>query len=248
MGGRVHVGNDGHMAVDKRIQWAVNVSAASWIIPRLHEFNQDTGSVVPGGFEAYCRVFHPAGPSYPDGSFCSWVEIAERNGRIAHPNMQFHMINRSKGSPAPDALHEGSGPSEGTLPPKERQRLLELLRPETGTPDDCWFCIWEGYGNIDVRGPLVRLPNRNYGLYGGPIDLATAPLDVPWDDQSPNVWWPEDRAWIVATEIGYAWTYVGGSQRLIDKVVSDDLLEAMPVRLEDLPFWTGDTVNVDVED
>jgi hypothetical protein len=32
---------------------------------------------------------------------------------------------------------------------------------------------------------------------------------------------------------------------LTDDIVSDDLLEAMPVRLDDLPFWTGDTVNVD---
>ena len=38
-----------------------------------------------------------------------------------------------------------------------------------------------------------------------------------------------------------------GSEKLIDGVVSDDLLEAMPVRLDDLPFWTSDTVNVDAE-
>jgi len=74
-----------------------------------------------------------------------------------------------------------------------------------------------------------------------------APLDVPWDAQSPNLWWPDDHAWIVATEIDYAWSYVGGSQHLIDRVVSDDLLEAMPVLLDDSPFWTGDTVNTDAE-
>jgi hypothetical protein len=246
MGGTQALGHDGSMAVDERIQWAVNDSAASWIGPRLHPFNQDTGSVVPEGFEAYCLVFHPEGPNYPDGSFLSWAEIAKRNGRIAHRNMQFHMINRPIGSPVPDRLHTGSGPSQGSLLSRERQRLVELLRPETGTPDHCWFCIWEGYGNINVRGPLVRLPHRNYGLYGGPIDLALAPLDVPWIDQSPNLWWPHDQAWIVATEVDYAWTYVGGSQKLIGEIISDHLLEAMPVRLDDSPFWTGDTLNVDV--
>ncbi len=155
------VGHDGPMTVDERIRWAVNVTAASWIGPRLHSFNQDTGSVVPEGFEAYCRVFHPEGPIYPDGSFRSWAEIAECNGRIAHPNMQFHMINRPAGTPAPNRLHAGSGPSEGSLRPRERQRLLDLLRPETATPDLCWFCIWDGYGSIDVRGPLVQLPHRS---------------------------------------------------------------------------------------
>jgi hypothetical protein len=233
--------------VDERIQWARDASAASWISPRLRPLNQDTGSVVPEGFEAYCRVFHPDGPIYPDGSFRSWAEIARTNGRVAHANMQFHMINRPKGSPVPDPLHEGSGPSEGCLPPRERQRLLEFLRPETRTPDRCWFCIWEGYGHVEVPLPLVRLPARNYGLYSGPIDLAMAPLDVPWDAQSPNLWWPDDHAWIVATEIDYAWSYVGGSKHLIDSVVSDDLLEAMPVLLDDSPFWSGDTVNADAE-
>jgi hypothetical protein len=161
--------------------------------------------------------------------------------------MQFHMINRPVGSPAPDMLHEGSGPSEGSLPPRERQHLVELLRTKTGTPDRCWFCIWEGFGNIEVRGPLVKLPNRNYGLYEGPIDMAMVLLDVPWMDQSPNLWWPEDRSWIVVTEIDYAWTYVGGSRELINRICSDDLIEAMPVRLDDPPYWKGDTLNFDVE-
>jgi hypothetical protein len=203
--------------------------------------------VVPEGIEAYCRIFHPEGPNYPDGSFRSWAEVAESNGRIAHPNMQFHVISRPMGNAAPDPMNGGSGPSTGSLPPRERQRLLGLLRPETRTPEHCWFCIWEGYGNIEVRGPLVQLQSRNYGLYAGSIELAMAPLDTPWNDQSPNLWWPEDHSWIVATEIDYAWTYVGGSQRLIDNVVSDDLLEAMPVHLSDSPFLTGDTVNVDPE-
>jgi len=39
--------------------------------------------------------------------------IARSNGRIAHPNRQFHMINRPPGSRAPDPLGTGSGPSEG---------------------------------------------------------------------------------------------------------------------------------------
>ena len=235
------------VAVDERIQWARDGAAAGWIGPRLHDFGQDTGSVVPEGFEAYCRVFHPDGPNFPDGSFRSWGEIARSNGRVAHSKMQFHRINRAKGSPVAAPLSE-VGPSEGSLPIRERQRLLELLRPETGTSDLCWYCIWEGHGNIEVPLPVVQLPERNYGLYSGSIDLAMAPLDVPWSDQSPNLWWPDDRAWIVVTEIDFAWSYVGGSQHLIDDIVSDSLLEAMPVHLDDAPFWISDTVNVDVED
>ncbi len=232
------------MAVDERIRWATDISPASWIGPRLHSFGQDTGSVVPEGFEAYCRVFHPEGPLFPDASYRSWSEIAQANGRIAHAGMQFHMIDRPVGGPVPSRLHSGSGPSEGSPPPRERERLVELLKPETTAPDRCWFCIWDGYGGIDVSGArLVSLPAREYALYAGPIDLALAPLDVPWNDQSPNLWWPDDRTWVVVAEIDFAWTYVGGHRRLIDRIVADDLLEAFPIQLRDSPFWDGDTVN-----
>lgn len=41
------------------------VEAADWIHGRLHTFAQDVGSVVPTGFAAYARIFHPA--SQPPG-------------------------------------------------------------------------------------------------------------------------------------------------------------------------------------
>jgi hypothetical protein len=193
----------GAIAVDERIHWAREMSAAGWIKLRLHEFGQDTGSGVPDGFEAYCRVFHPEGPVFPDGSFRSWAEIARSNGRVAYPNMQFHRIKRLKGSPV-DELLSDVGSSEESPPLREREVLLELLRPETETPELYWFCIWKGYGHIEVLWPVVQLPARNYGLHSGSIDLAMAPLDVPWNDRSPNLRWPDDRARVVATEIDHA--------------------------------------------
>jgi len=38
---------------------------------------------------------------------------------------------------------------------------------------------------------------------------------------------PADRAWCVATEIDFAWTYVGGSRELIDAILADARLEAV---------------------
>ena len=26
------------------------------------------------------------------------------------------------------------------------------------------------------------------------------------------MWWPDDRAWFVSTQVDYAWTYIGGAQ------------------------------------
>jgi hypothetical protein len=48
------------------------------------------------------------------------------------------------------------------------------------------------------------------------------------DDHSPNLWWPDDRAWCIATETDLAWTYVGGSAALISEVLANPRLEAQP--------------------
>lgn len=247
------------MAPDPRITWLGDVHPAEWIAPLLHEFCSDTGSVIPEGFEAYCRIFHPIRSSPSGAASKSWTAVAQENGRVVHPEMQIHMISRPAGSAAPeydlnDFLNELDW---GSLPLPERADLVDLLRGETRTPELCWFCIWDGFGAFDFAGESerVHLPNRDYVLYSGPIELAMAPLetgppdvaadqlDEPWDTQSPNLWWPEDRAWFVATEIDYAWTYVGGTSRLINSILGSDELEALRARLTDQPFLDADTVN-----
>jgi len=123
------------------------------------------------------------------------------------------------------------------------------------------FCIWDGYGwdhqvvlssgppgaadelladpiPFEVRdGPRVRLPNRDYFLYEGALRDATAWLDSK--GQSPNLWWPEDQSWCVATEIDLPWSYVGGSHQLASDLLSDDRLEALPAQPDD-PLHSDD--------
>jgi len=94
----------------------------------------------------------------------------------------------------------------------------------------------------------VQHPNRAYALFAGPIELAVASLDVPWQTNSPNLWWPEDRAWVVATEIDYAWTYVGGRAGLIEKLLASDTLEVFPAKLTDKPFYDSDVVNAALDE
>jgi hypothetical protein len=233
------------MARDERITWLSDVSPADWIAPRLHPFNEDTGSVVPEGFDAYCRIFHPIEPRWSETRRKTWAEIASENGMIAHPEMQFHMINRTVDTAPPLTYESGHGPRWGSLPRRERAELVDVLRPETLSPDRCWFCVWEGFGHNDHSGGRVRHPNRDYMLYAGAIELALASLDVP--TVSPNLWWPDDRAWIVVTEIDYAWTYVGGSARLVERLLASNKLEVLPTKLSDKPFYSGDVVNARLE-
>jgi hypothetical protein len=81
-------------------------------------------------------------------------------------------------------------------------------------------------------GPRVELPGRNYVLFVGPLAGLPALMDVQ-DGHSPNLWWPDDRAWCVATEIDLAWSYVGGPAALISDALANPRLEAQPASPDD---------------
>ena len=42
------------------LEYVDDLTPAKWIAERLHPFAQDAGSVIPPGFDAYARIFHPA--------------------------------------------------------------------------------------------------------------------------------------------------------------------------------------------
>lgn len=220
--------------------WLRDVSPAAWIGPRLHPFGKDIGSVIPQGFAAYARIFHPV---ELDGSRRErWSDVAARNGHIVHSEMQFHMIAAPRGETPTVDYNRRNQPRMGTLHIEQRRIIVEHLRKATTTPDTCWFAMWEGFGGLDERVPeRVELPNRNYLLYAGTIDRA---LDSPAPfDQSPNLWWPEDRAWFVATEIDFDSTFVGGADSLIAALVSDKRLEALPIALSGRADAAADRMN-----
>jgi hypothetical protein len=52
-------------------------------------------------------------------------------------------------------------------------------------------------------------------------------------DQSANLWWPDDDAWCVATELDFKSTYIGGPESLITALVGDRALEVLQVAVTD---------------
>ena len=103
----------------------------------------------------------------------------------------------------PDPAYEGQSANDVDVDevPDETASLrvaLETLRRHTRTPDDCYFCLWDGWGDIEggdavrilekrtgkvsrgpliapafppsvVRGPKVAVPNRAYFLFRGSV-------------------------------------------------------------------------------
>jgi hypothetical protein len=125
-----------------------------------------------------------------------------------------------------------------------RAYIADVLRVHTTTPDRCWLCLWDGYGDLhgppsvaytyfwssdtpeDLRRPpppppqpklrlsRVRLPNRDYLLFTGSVEQGDG-----WE-RGPELWWPDDRAWCVASEIDLAYTLVGGSDELCGELIA----------------------------
>lgn len=93
-----------------------------------------------------------------------------------------------------------------------------------------------------LDAPRLELPGREYLLFAGPLRAAGYlgqrtpasvrgrwPLPCLWR-QSPNLLWPRDRSWCLATDVDVDSTLVGGPASLVDALVAGGaVLEAYRV-------------------
>ncbi|MDP9226816.1 MAG: hypothetical protein M3P18_23830 [Actinomycetota bacterium] len=205
---------------------------------------------------AYLRTETPQGIGH---ELATWSDVARWSGKVLTTQACIDdLLVRGDGALWSE---RGSRPREGQLDPLYLRRLVELLAPTLGVTRDVWFLVWSGYGDGKVYtrqykrvaetseqrehddmelNPSWRGSGRRYLLFSGSIgapresaesNLLAEPLrSVP---RPPNFWWPTDREWFVSTDIDFFSTYVGGSASLIGTVLEDDVLETMPVDLDD---------------
>jgi hypothetical protein len=249
---------------DDLLRAECDVAVAQWIAPRLGEFSSVAGT-APDGFEAYVRVCHPADR---DGHLYTWAHVARETGRTVHPVMQWHaLVGASDYLNMSDSTWPGGDPRRGSLEPSVLGPLCAVLAEHTSTPRACLLGLWYGYGFIDgglttvaypvgsgraggvTRDPpafsrdrrTLVLPAREYFLFRGPI-AAALEMSSRWD-QSPNLFWPEDRAWFMASEIDFDSTVIGGSSELAQALLAAPGLDAWPVDPGDLLSADADTIN-----
>lgn len=224
-----------------------DTAPAKWLEAAVsrHPFHS-VGHLVPDLFEAYARVLHPA-LSGLNGEHVRWRAVASKTGRVVHPFMQFERIAGIPDGPQ-SKVSWGQRPRAGQGPLVE---LTSTLRRFTSDPAKCWIGMWEGFGGLDMIEELdgaakVTIPQRAYYLFRGPLEAvpALASAGTPWG--APNLWWPDDRSWCVATDIDLDSTYVGGTHTCIDALLSDPALEVFPSRIEDRIDVGADEINPEI--
>lgn len=274
---------------EPKLYSSTRLDEAEWLSPRLRS-SGSVASIVPDGFPAYVRIFHPSRGPYDQLS--TWAEVAARSGRTMHRLAQFHAIEQHRASVDHESRSYGevinglvNPPNNGSLQSDLLAALCEILAEHTTTRESCFFCLWDGHGWLpdkptggdlvftasadslknttstaiqpspvlppfptDVENqPRIDLPFRSYFLFEGPLGAAN---QFGWrltDDcfmpESPNLFWPEDRAWCVASEIDLYCTLVAGSEALAKTLIADKRLETWRVYPRDSVTYDSDEVN-----
>ncbi len=154
------------------------------------------------------------------------------------------------------AADEGDGP-DGAVADQHRHWLSASLHDFFNNPFQ--KPTWQpGILSDEIsRGPRLQLPDRDHVLFRGGIDEFTDPTwpaRMPWAEPdldphnatfvtSPSLVWPDDRAWVVVTEIDYDSTIVAGAADLVAAIVADPRLEAAQISAGADLTWDADEVN-----
>ena len=225
---------------------ALDPSAGEWLARAAQKASPGTvAALVTTRFPAIARIFHPAVRYVGDDDVeVRWASVADANGTTAHPLMQWGSITGAmeyfeNDDQAP--LWHGA-PARGHLPAPVADRLVEVLARHTKVPEDCWFGVETG-GAVLTDHPTLEIDGRAYWLVYGPISLAATNMAAEPFEQSANLWWPADRAWLVVTDAELVTTYVAGSAACIADVLALDTLETAPAERKHRVTWDADRVN-----
>ena len=235
-------------------------AVGGWIAPELTGERGAVTGLVPDRYDAYVRILHP--PSM-HGDALTWAQVAAELGRTVHPLAQWDAIVGADRWRNEKPDWPGNPPPMGDLANHLLGPLLETLGEFTATPRRAFFGIWAGttWGTVspttmtthstddlsyafsadEADLPPLALPRR-YTVLTGSVDRAV--LVKRWlSPSSPNLIWPEDRAWFLATEIEFDSTLVGGTEKPARRILEDGRLEAFPIGPRDLLTWDADKIN-----
>ncbi len=202
------------MIFGNRVDAARSIEPSTWIAERCRGVWGTVGALVPNDYPsvlrlhapdqdlddwwgAYRRVFttiaevgerHTASPD--DGWFAVWEGYGFASGT--------KMYVWSESDDPDDAAATAVAAEQERLRAHEQRRRAEI--PEALS-----------------RIPRFDLPHRAYFLLGGPVGAVADLRDPGTPDrwQRPDLFWPDDRRWFVATDVDFWSLYVGGDHDFV---------------------------------
>ena len=237
--------------IDKaQLEIETDISVGDWIRESLAPWipfaeNPVTiGIVIPSGFESYVLIRH-TGPGDSQGALGNktLATLLETLSKFtATPEVCFHALWEGQGW-----MHAGS---VATFKRLRYPRLHRFFRPVTirfSWRRSMRRRVRDQVQSLDhlqshtlpegiMQAERFTLPNRGYLLMRGPLTDAKS---IGWifsesfHSQSPNIIWPQDRQWILATEIDFNVTLVGGSEALISSIIGQDSLTTQRFNVTD---------------
>ncbi|MFM1723774.1 hypothetical protein ABEU20_002346 [Rhodococcus sp. PAM 2766] len=156
-----------------------------------------------------------------------WRRLAARGPRCYDSYARLRII--------PDPAYPGQLEGEVSVGPDALSDnaqigiVLTALAGHTSTPDDCHFCVWDGWPSFAIDDPMpkISIPNRDYFLFHGTVADA-----ADWDAQmkallhdigAPTLAfaWPADRAWCVTCDIDPHFATIGAGTAAIDQLMAE---------------------------
>jgi len=191
------------------LRFETDVSCADWFADQ-----RDVDCDGPAGFESYVRIGH-------------WDDD---EGHLA-PKMLARLVEILAGfTSTPDACYFGLWDGFGNIYGSPYVSLFvmsaDALSGETPR-------VSPAFSPAVMNGPRLDLGRLSYLVFSGPLaqagDWGAEDYPMGWGSRtinSPNLMWPADRAWFVATEIDTTWTVVAGTRGLAAALREDSLLRA----------------------
>jgi hypothetical protein len=223
------------------IAWVDDAAPAAWWADGLDRSYDLVSALMPGEYEAYCRVLHRDDPEMeslprvqarrlievlrtetttPDRC---WFCVSERRARLDDQGVDARVALPSGGNC--HLVYPGSIDDAIAQAPAQRRGASIALRPGL-TVEEIARRLRKESGSS-----TVHFFHKDATPEQIVQSLAAQPHYLP--EAAANFWWPDDRAWFVSSPDDLATTYVGGTQRLIDRLLADPRLAVRPAQLSD---------------
>ena len=219
----------------------IRESLAPWI--PFSETPVTIGIVIPTGFESYVLVRHTGLGDTHGGLGDETLRTLSKTlcKFTTTPEVCFHALWEGRGWMHPGSsailkrvkypkLHRFFRPLAIRF--RWRRRVRKRFRNQVQSDHLQSHSLPEGI----MEAERFRLPNRSYLLMRGALTEAK---NIGWifadsfHSQSPNILWPKDRQWILASEIDFNVTLIGGSEALISSILNQGSLTSQRFEVTD---------------